>query len=161
MERHINRVIFTNIEQVFIMNHEIKIWEIENAINKNESITIHYMPKDGTITKRIILPESMQKTRNDYLITAYCKLRNDTRNFMLSRILKIETVGIVKNVSNDIAPIIFLDANDRLTELQKMKENILSDPKSRGNSSGEVYSSTVLKQIKEINAEIRAIGVSV
>ncbi len=58
------------------------------AIDAETPIWIHYASQDGQQTRRIIEPTELDGN----LVTAWCRLRDDERNFALNRIRKVTAV---------------------------------------------------------------------
>jgi len=61
--------------------------QIEFAIKNRKNVEIEYMNVSGEVTKRMIIPISLGLNG---FIEAECKLRNDNRKFLISRILNLK-----------------------------------------------------------------------
>ena len=57
-----------------------------DAINNQDKVSITYEKPDGTKTRRTITPKEYNLKYNKAYITGYCHLRNEEREFKLSRV---------------------------------------------------------------------------
>jgi len=78
-----------NIESILSDSLRVLRNFLKRCIESNIRLKIVYAsPQKGEVTERVILPKELKRKS----LRAYCYLRQDERNFYLSRILKIEPV---------------------------------------------------------------------
>ena len=77
-----------------------------NALFRKRPLEISYRsPHRGEETERVILPLHLLCYMGSWHLIAYCSLRNELRDFSLSRILKIKAVDKTINLPSDLPPI--------------------------------------------------------
>ena len=70
-----------------------KYKKIRDAIDGQKKIKIKYEAYSGEVTERIILPQNIVLKDGKEYLKAYCYLRNENREFKISRIKKITSVN--------------------------------------------------------------------
>lgn len=82
-----------NYEFEEIGNDDQKVSEkyriIRDAIKYEKKLKIEYIDYNNEITERVILPKSLIVKKRKYYLEAYCYLRNDNREFKITRIKKV------------------------------------------------------------------------
>ncbi len=66
--------------------------DLQNALTSYKLVSIEYVNKEGTATKRLIEPFALLSAENWYLI-AWCRLRKEFRFFRPDRIQKMEILS--------------------------------------------------------------------
>lgn len=66
---------------------------IKEAIQKNIRLKITYKKVDGEISDRDITPLNFLRLKNKLYVEAFCHLRNEKRNFKLSKIIKVTNIA--------------------------------------------------------------------
>ncbi len=69
----------------FMMTEESKMQFLQQAIRQRQRLEITYKKTDGTVSRRLIVPQSL-KGEN---LLAYCLQRNAQRSFCISRVIDI------------------------------------------------------------------------
>jgi predicted DNA-binding transcriptional regulator YafY len=68
--------------------------EIQKALVDHVVVSIDYTDKKGKVTQRNLEPFAIYSNQNnDWVMVAYCRLRNDFRSFSLLNILKFTTTS--------------------------------------------------------------------
>lgn len=82
-------------DRVFIRNNQSNkktstyLMTIQNALTSYHLISIEYLSLAEKKSKRIVEPFALYSTQENWLLIAYCRLRNDFRAFRLDRIQKL------------------------------------------------------------------------
>jgi predicted DNA-binding transcriptional regulator YafY len=66
--------------------------DLQNALTNYQLVRIQYMNKEGKITERLIEPFALLSTEN-WLLIAWCRLREEFRFFRLDRMQKMEVLS--------------------------------------------------------------------
>nr|WP_321236737.1 YafY family protein [uncultured Psychroserpens sp.] len=67
------------------------LMQIQSAITQNKALTIDYLSSENKLTNRNIEPFAIYSIHGDFLLIAFCRLRNDFRHFRLDFIKKLTT----------------------------------------------------------------------
>jgi len=65
------------------------LMQIQSAITQHAVLSIEYLSKENNLTKRNIEPFAIYSIHGDFLLIAFCQLRNNFRHFRLDFIEKI------------------------------------------------------------------------
>lgn len=85
------RIIFrANKEEERSSNY---LMQIQAAITGFELLTINYSSLQGEVTNRTIEPFALYSTNENWLLIAFCRLRQEFRAFRIDCIQKIEALG--------------------------------------------------------------------
>ncbi len=71
---------------------------IEQAIKENKTITIKYQKYDGTISTRKVSNIAYSDEYGSDYIKAYCHLRDEDRNFKISRIREVDGITDYRSI---------------------------------------------------------------
>lgn len=69
------------------------ISQIQQALTNFQPIAIDYTNEQGTSTRRVIEPFALLSTNENWLLVAWCRLRETFRYFRLDRIKKLEILS--------------------------------------------------------------------
>lgn len=67
--------------------------QFQNAISNYQTVIIDYLSLENMQSQREIEPFALYTTQDNWILIAYCKLRNDFRAFRLDCIQKVEILG--------------------------------------------------------------------
>lgn len=84
------RILFrTNVEKTRTSHH---LMTLQSAITKLQLTTIHYISLQNEHTTRTIEPFALYSTQENWILIAFCRLRNEYRSFRIDLIeqLKLE-----------------------------------------------------------------------
>lgn len=81
------RIVFrTNIENKVTSSHLIRV---QSAITNYNLLKIEYLSLENKFTQRIVEPFALYSTQENWLLIAFCRLRNEFRAFRLDLIQKL------------------------------------------------------------------------
>lgn len=67
--------------------------KVQSALGDRQVLKISYQGADGSYTEREVESLGLYYTLEAWILVAYCRLRNDKREFRLDRILKADSTG--------------------------------------------------------------------
>ena len=67
--------------------------QFQNAISNYQTVKIDYLSLENTQSQREIEPFALYTTQENWVLIAFCRLRNDFRAFRLDCIQKVEFLG--------------------------------------------------------------------
>ncbi len=70
------------------------LMQIQSAITKHNVLTMDYLSSKNKVTKRSIEPFAIYSIHGDFLLIAFCQLRNDFRHFRIDFIKNLITENI-------------------------------------------------------------------
>lgn len=69
------------------------LMQIQSAITQYKVLTMDYLSSENKLTNRNIEPFAIYSIHGDFLLIAFCRLRNDFRHFRIDFIEKLVTVN--------------------------------------------------------------------
>lgn len=76
------------------------LMQIQSAITRHKVLSMEYLSSKNNLTKRNIEPFAIYSIHGDFLLIAFCRLRNDFRHFRLDFIKKLITQEEIFNPHN-------------------------------------------------------------
>ena len=76
------------------------LMQIQSAITQYKVLTIDYLSSEKKLTTRSIEPFAIYSIHGDFLLVAFCRLRNDFRHFRIDFIENITTEKLIFNPHN-------------------------------------------------------------
>ena len=106
----------------------------EERKTKKYQITIKYMDNEKKLTERTIEVHAIKKVKDDFIISAFCLLRNEERTFKLSNIRVIidnSSGKVVNNIPEFLSNLIILNEDSARTLSEISREEAQKQEKER------------------------------